>query len=95
MALIVRQSCSNNMFSHWVVPSNCSCCSFLGNMGGSTNPVAQLTMPSPTLQHASSSATFVRSFVKSSDKLLNYVMSDQTLSKVTMETLKTKKFQPW
>ena len=37
------------MFNHRVVPCNCCCCSFLGNMGGSTNPVAQLTLPSPTM----------------------------------------------
>ena len=36
------------MFNHWVVPRNCRCYSFLGNMGGSTNPVTQLTLPSPT-----------------------------------------------
>ena len=35
------------MFNHWVVPCNCRCCSFLGNMGGSTNPVAQLTLSPP------------------------------------------------
>ena len=35
------------MFNHWVVPCNCYCCSFPGNMGRSTNPVAQLTLPSP------------------------------------------------
>ena len=54
MALIVRQSCSNNMFSQWMVPSNCHCCSFLGNMGGSTNPVAQLTLPAPIRSYAGS-----------------------------------------
>ena len=32
------------MFNHWVGKGRC--CSFPGNMGGSTNPVAQLTMPS-------------------------------------------------
>ncbi|KAI0220034.1 Solute carrier family 25 member 40 [Lamellibrachia satsuma] len=36
------------MFNHWVVPWNCRCCSFPGNMVGSTNPVAQLTLPSAT-----------------------------------------------
>ena len=41
MALIVRQSCINNMFNHWVVPCNCRCGCFLGNMGGSPNPVAR------------------------------------------------------
>ena len=46
MTPIVCQSCSSNMFNHWVAPSHCRCCSFLGNMGGSTNPVAQLTLPS-------------------------------------------------
>ena len=45
MSPIVCQSCSNNMFNHWVVPCNCHCYSFLGNMGGSPNPVAQLTLP--------------------------------------------------
>ena len=45
---IIRQSCSNNVFNHWVVPCNCHCCGFLGNTGGSTNPVAQLTLPSPS-----------------------------------------------
>ena len=35
------------MFNHWVVPCNGRCFGFLGNMGGSTNPVAQLTLPSP------------------------------------------------
>ena len=33
------------MYNHWVVPGNCRGCSFLGNMGGSTNPVALLTLP--------------------------------------------------
>ena len=37
MALIVCQMCSNNTLNHWVVPCNCHCCSFLRNMGGSTN----------------------------------------------------------
>ena len=46
MTPIVRQSCSSNMFNHWVAPIHCRCCSFLGNMCGSTNPVAQLTLPS-------------------------------------------------
>ena len=32
---------------HWVVPCSCRCCSFLGNMGGSTNPVAQLNPAFP------------------------------------------------
>ena len=33
--------------------------------------------------------------VKSSDKLLNYLMFSQTLSEVKMETLKTHEFHPW
>lgn len=45
MALIVRKSCSKNMFNHRMSPGNCRCCRFLSNMGGSTDPLAQLTQP--------------------------------------------------
>ena len=34
-------------------------------------------------------------FVKSSDKLLNYLMLDPELIEVKLETLKTHEFHPW
>ena len=39
-------------FGGWyrVYNYTCRCCSFLGNVGGSTNPVVQQTPPSPILQ---------------------------------------------
>ena len=41
-------------------------------------------------------ATFVCTFcVKSSEKLLNYLMFGQTLSEMKMETQKTHEFRYW
>lgn len=44
---VCQSGSNNNMFYHYVEPNNGRVCSFLGSMGGSNKPVAQLTLPSP------------------------------------------------